>query len=775
MPPRVPRYAKRISLPAKSLLLAATLLTGTPSIATTAADGLPPAAWLEISINGSRVGTELGLCDEQRCLLPRAALLGWRIVVPSEVPTLRIDDTDLLDLGAIPELHWQLNVSTQSLAISASGSAFEATERDLVSASAPQVDAAGLGSTLNYTVNQFRTGGEALTSAWLEWAVFGRAGVFTTTADVTSDRGGQRLDSTWTLDRPEYLQTLSVGDAISDGGQWGRSTRFAGVQLRSNFAVRPDLITFPLPDASGSSAVPATVDIYVDQILRSRTVVPAGPFEFNNLPVTSGNGEVDMVIRDAYGDERHVRMDYFVSPRLLTPGLRAYEYSLGLQREGYGNGSNYHDLLLVGTERRGINDGLTAEWHNELTSNQVRSGLGAIATAPGGGLIAVAVAGSASGEGSGWLGNANYEWRGDRLYGSAGVSYTTAGFDAATPISERTPRRRLRAALGWTLPGGSALSLSYLRQDRADNQPFEFASIGYRFDIGRIGQIQFSAARTLQPIADTTVSMHYSVRLGGANTANVDWSRNTDNEQQRLSLQRSSPALGGFGYRLSAQPGARSRVDLGLTTNQANATYTLDMSSFLGDVNYHAGVSGALAWMGGSIYASRTLYDSFALVDVDDFPGVGIYADHRLIARTNAHGRAMIPGLRAYEPNVLAIEQADLPLDARIDALEIRATPPARSGLLLHFPVHREHSAELTIVFDDGLPLPATALVTAAPADDPLPLGMDGKVLLADVKPGDLVLRVRWRSSECRVALKIPEDIPTGLDLGVTVCSGIER
>ena len=142
--------------------------------------------------------------------------------------------------------------------------------------------------------------------------------------------------------------------------------------------------------------------------------------------------------------------------------------ALGLQREGYGNGSNYHDLLLVGTERRGINDGLTAEWHNELTSNQVRSGLGAIATAPGGGLIAVAVAGSASGEGSGWLGNANYEWRGDRLYGSTGVSYTTAGFDAATPISERTPRRRLRAALGWTLPGGSALSLSYLRQDRAD-------------------------------------------------------------------------------------------------------------------------------------------------------------------------------------------------------------------------------------------------------------------------------------------------------------------
>ena len=52
---------------------------------------------------------------------------------------------------------------------------------------------------------------------------------------------------------------------------------------------------------------------------------------------------------------------------------------------------------------------------------------------------------------------------------------------------------------------------------------------------------------------------------------------------------------------------------------------------------------------------------------------------------------------------------------------------------------------------------------------------MDGKVLLADVKPGDLVLRVRWRSSECRVALKIPADIPTGLDLGVTVCSGIER
>jgi outer membrane usher protein len=37
--------------------------------------------------------------------------------------------------------------------------------------------------------------------------------------------------------------------------------RLAGVQIRSDFSMRPDLVTFPLPSISGAAAVHSVVDV----------------------------------------------------------------------------------------------------------------------------------------------------------------------------------------------------------------------------------------------------------------------------------------------------------------------------------------------------------------------------------------------------------------------------------------------------------------------------------------------------------------------------------
>ncbi|MGY8786643.1 MAG: hypothetical protein ACKVIB_14730, partial [Pseudomonadales bacterium] len=56
------------------------------------------------------------------------------------------------------------------------------------------------------------------------------------------------------------------------------------------------------------------------------------------------------------------------------------------------------------------------------------------------------------------------------------------------------------------------------------------------------------------------------------------------------------------------------------------------------------------------------------------------------------------------------IEQADLPFDAQIDAVQLDAVPNLRSGLLLKFPIKRSRGALLTVVLENGEPLPAGAL-----------------------------------------------------------------
>ena len=746
------------------------------SAVTFAGEAAPPPSWLAITLNDAPVGTELSHCNPQRCLLSRAALSGWRIQLPAGIASLALDNIEYVELADLQGVQWLYDPATQSLALTVPDLAFAGTMRDFNAQTANTTPTTPPGSFLNYSLSQTQLEGSHESSAALEWGWFGRAGVFTTTALFSSSRGAERLDSTWRIDRPEFLQTLSFGDSISDSGAWGRARRFAGVQWRSNFAIRPDLITFPLPGASGSSAVPATVDIYIDQVLRASTEVPAGPFEFQNLPVTTGSGEVEMRVRDAYGREQSVNLNYFVSPQLLSPGLRAFEYSFGLQRRGFANDSSYQDALLAITERRGLSESLTGEFHTELTSKQMRMGVSAVLLGPGSGLYSFNLASSTSAQGNGWLASADFEWRSDRLFASAGLSIASNGFDAASVADERTPRRRLHAAMGWSLPGkGGALALSYLGQQRFDGSRFAFASLGYQFDVGRLGHLQFSLGRTIHPVADTVLSMYYSLPFGAGDNASMEWSHKESADQVRFNVQHNPPPLGGFGYRATLQPGAHPRFDLALSTYQQHAIYSIEASRFLHQLSYRADMSGGLAWIDGGIFAGQPLRDSFAVVQVDDFRGVGIYAEHRLVAHTNARGRALVPNLRAYDRNQLAIEQADLPLDARIDALDLNATPAARSGMLVKFPVRREHSVQFRIVLDDGIGIPGSASVAREDTRELVQLGNDGQTLLSDVMPGTIMLLVRWRADECRVAVSIPAEIPPLLDLGVFQCSGVVR
>ncbi|KYB45530.1 hypothetical protein AB664_06960 [Brucella anthropi] len=59
----------------------------------------------------------------------------------------------------------------------------------------------------------------------------------------------------------------------------------------------------PLPELSGSAAVPSTVDVYVDNAQRASRSVPSGPFSITNLPIVTGSGMARLVVRDALGRE----------------------------------------------------------------------------------------------------------------------------------------------------------------------------------------------------------------------------------------------------------------------------------------------------------------------------------------------------------------------------------------------------------------------------------------------------------------------------------------
>ena len=184
-----------------------------------------------------------------------------------------------------------------------------------------------------------------------------------------------------------------------------------------------------------------------------------------------------------------------------------------------------------------------------------------------------------------------------------------------------------------------------------------------------------------------------------------------------------------------------------------------------------------MAFLGGNTFLSRRITDSFAVVQVPGYSGVGVYADNQLVARTDANGSALLPRLRPYQKNTVRIEQADLPFDAKIDAVQLDAVPYLRSGLLLKFPVKRSRGALLTIVLENGEPLPAGAQVQIIGDDveenEVFPTGLRGEVYLTGLAVSNR-LRVTWREQSCEFMLPFPESTDPLPDLGTYICTGVE-
>jgi outer membrane usher protein len=162
----------------------------------------------------------------------------------------------------------------------------------------------GIGETLDYDVVGTSVSGPNLGSGLFDlrasspWGVVssGFLGYAGTNPNGPLPYSAIRLDSVYTYADFDNLRWYLAGDFINGGLGWTRPVRVGGVQIQSDFSMRPDLVAFPLPSVGGSAAVPSTVDVLVHGTrVLSRQVAP-GPFEIPQLPVVTGGGAIQVTV-----------------------------------------------------------------------------------------------------------------------------------------------------------------------------------------------------------------------------------------------------------------------------------------------------------------------------------------------------------------------------------------------------------------------------------------------------------------------------------------------
>ena len=768
------------------MLLAA--LVGTPKLvgaADPSREELGATAY-QVDINGQGLKeTVPALRDKDGALyLPESDLQRWGLKIPPGV-SIQYDGQRFVPLAKLAGVSAKVDLAKQALYIEAAPDAFTGEREPLKEAPWPMPTRSTLGGFFNYNLLGQTGAGEQDLSGLFEAGVFGPYGVLTNSSAMnlssasTTTPSLVRLDTTWFLDNPAKMTSLRLGDSITRTGEWGRPVRFGGIQYGTDFATRPGFITFPLQAASGVAALPSVVDVFVNGNRVGEQPVKPGPFSITNIPPVTGQGEIQMVVKDAIGREQVITQPFYASAQLLRPGLEDFSYQAGFLRNDYGLASNdYGPAFGSALYRRGITDRLTLEGAAEATP-----GIGA------GGIVAdylvddiavLTAGGAASGgaAGPGALGLLGLQHIDRRFSVSARATWTTAQFrQVGLPEGELPPQRVVAADASYQTGRYGIFSFAWVDQVFRDRPRAGLVAGTYTITAGRLGFISVSLSyETTQPHS-TTALLTLTVPLGAMTSATFGAQRTRNargSEQSELSagVQQSLPVGEGWGYRLFATN--HHNLQAGVSAQNNVGTYTLEAAR-LNDENFlRAGIAGGIGLVGGHPFLARQLDTSFAMVRVADFPNVTIYQDNQPVGRTDQSGLAVLPRLRAYDRNPVSVELDDLPADARLDGNKLVAVPYARSGLLLDFPVVRERGVLLQIVLDDGEPLPPSSVVEIEGRAEEFPVAYHGEVYLTGLGAKNR-LRATYGGQSCDLELDVPPTVEAVQKLGPVVCSGVQR
>lgn len=734
--------------------------------------------WLDVSLNGVPRKTVLALRDAADHVLLRAAdLERWRIRI-DRIPRVKHGGEDYCPLSAIQGLSYQINASQGALQLKLPPGLLVASRFSGVAGGPTEPTPSPPGAYLNYDVYADRERGVTNASALMETNVFGRYGSLDNTMlarDANGRSGAVRLDTTWTQDHPAQMASLRIGDSISGISSWGRSIRFGGVQWATNFATQPDFITLPTLMLRGVAVAPSTVDYYVDNVLRLRRDVPAGPFTIQDLPVVTGQGEARMVVTDLLGREQVITQPFYASSGLLAKGLRDFSYELGFERENYGLDSNdYGRLTAVGTERLGLSDTLTGEAHAEITRRQQTAGLGADWLVGNAGVLTAAMATSHDAKGSGELLELGFQHQSAYLSYGFRTQFTTPGFtQLGYEWPERPPRQATSAYMSFGSGNTGSFGLNYTRENFRDSQPnVDFVGASYSRPLGALGYLTLSGLRFLGEQSSSLFTLSMTVPLGARDSLSFNAQSQAGDRRGNVQFQRNLPVGSGIGYRLQAGLSPRDPDLAEVSLQNDVGTYTLGAANELGDQAYQASVRGGVALLDGKIFPSRAIDGSFGVVEVPGFPNVRVYQDNQEVAATDRQGYALVPRLRPYQANPIRIEQADLPLDAEVQGLQLDAVPYYHSALLLKFPVTRSRGAVLTIKLRDGAFLPEGAGVMIEGNPAVFPVGMSGEVYLTGLQQLNH-LHVMWHDQTCDLTVRLPESSDPLPQLAPVTCTEI--
>ncbi|SUJ36014.1 fimbria/pilus outer membrane usher protein [Serratia marcescens] len=599
---------------------------------------------------------------------------------------------------------------------------------------------------------------------------------------------------------------VTVGHTTSSGGGVD-SVQFTGVKLDSDEAMLDPKFTTYSPAITGVANSPATVTVRQYGKVIYQQNVPQGPFSLTDFN-RSGNGSVDVEIREADGQTRHFTMAQAQNGGLLRQGGLTWSASAGKAS----NGTGYADDKFVQSgvsygawANTTLNGGalLSKDYQAVAVGTSVYAGAwGAVSYTLNTARANLSVVPGEQGSPTG----VSHAVSWSRSFGntSVGVSWTHAqtrdyhSYAELLAMKPRAPdetraqsngtRDSYSVSLSQSMGVWGSVSLSGSRSTSwgsdsvqnnvslSYNTTVKDIGIGVslglsttngsdsRYDDGNSGNTNAYRFSGSENRTDRTIGVNISLPLGkwlNANSVNGTYSYSRSNGSVSQQAGLSGSALNGA-LSYSASQGIS-----GSKTGNTSVGYSGRYGSMNGGYSYGGGsnsysygVSGGLALHphGVTLGKQLALSGGNALVEVPGVGGLNVGS-----AVTDWRGYALVSGLTPYDLNRINVDMTNLPGNVELDASSKNVVPTRGALVAVPFKSNKGYRMMLTLSRDkDGVPFGSTVSLVQAD-DSALPVtgivGEDGQVYLSGMPAKGQVLAT-WgdgKDNRCAADFSLPD------------------
>ncbi|MBI4689747.1 MAG: fimbrial biogenesis outer membrane usher protein [Nitrospirae bacterium] len=742
---------------------------------------------ITIYLNGEEKGEAfIAITPDNNIFLLSTDLKELGIIVSGKEAV--IEETAYVSLRSLmPHLKFQLNEKYLRLDITAEPGVFEGNTVDLQNREVKGLLYPGDNSAfVNYGMDLGAKDDFDFNSLNIPSEVGIRLGEYLIFSNFSynMERGGNdkfiRLFSNITRDDTKSMIRYIAGDFNASTGELGGGATLGGISISKNYSLNPYFLRYPGIDLSGLLYTTSDVELWADGRIVSKQRLSPGSFEFENVPLTAGIGEAEIVIRDAFGKEQRIVVPFYFSSLLLKKGFHEYSYNAGFLRGDFGNKNfDYEKPSFLMTHRYGLTDRFTAGIRAEANPDVLSSGVSSHFVIEKVGIFDAALAYS--------LNHTN-----GRAY-SLGYSFNTKsrglnlrltirGYSKGysnltlTPDGDK-PRTEILSSAGYSDAVLGSLTLFYASSDNYLSEDSRKFTIRYTRKLYRDLSLEINASNTQSNETENAVFVTFRYIFGNNTIGSLTSDFSSGEAGINMNIQKTPEDQRGIGYNLYYEnKGHTSDIyDTELTYAGRYGIYSGKYRISDSEDTSNLKVSGSIAMVNGSLHLGQPISDSFAVVRVGDLKDISIYCGNTLTARTDGRGEAFIPRIQSYNANKIFVNEKDMPLSYTMGSFTKHIFPMYRSGSYIEFKPEKMQAVTGNIfILDAGEKKPAefwSLIVNVKDSQISSPIVNNGEFYLENIPSGNYTSIIKKGERQCRFELIVPEGTEPVINIGDILCN----